>query len=40
MPTSTSTSGGDQPRRRDAPATNATVTTTARTSKALSTAAS
>ena len=30
-PTTTSTSGGDHPRRREAPATNATVTTIART---------
>ena len=37
MPTMTRTSGGDQPNRREAPATNATVTTTARTKRALST---
>lgn len=37
MTTSTSASGADQPARRDAPATNATVMTTARTWSALST---
>ena len=37
MPTSTSTRGADHPMRRDAPATNATVMTTASTSSALST---
>ncbi len=39
MPISTRRSGGDQPSRRDAPAANATVTTTPRTRRALSTAA-
>ena len=38
-PTITSTSGGDQPKRRDAPATNATVTTIASTNRVGSTPA-
>jgi hypothetical protein len=38
-PTTTSTSGGDHPSRREAPATKATVTTIARTKRAGSTSA-